>query len=154
MKPPTSIFQIDTPEDSPGFVLWQVSNLWQRRMNSALQAVDITHVQFVLLANIAWFTGNNETVTQIQLATQAKTDVMMTSKVLRTLEQKNLIIRETNPTDTRAKSLTLTSSGYQLLIKAVKIVEQVDNNFFASLQSHISQFNTLLLSLVDNNSES
>lgn len=47
-------FQFASPDDSPGFLLWQVSNLWQRKMKAELSDLGLTHVQFVLLAGIVW----------------------------------------------------------------------------------------------------
>lgn len=55
---------------------------------------------------------------------------MMTSKVLRVLEQKGSVKRETHATDTRAKSLTVTSEGHQLFKQAIAIVDRIDNEFF------------------------
>jgi hypothetical protein len=38
------------PDKSPGFLLWQVTLRWQRKVTIALAPLDLTHVQFVLLA--------------------------------------------------------------------------------------------------------
>src|SRR3546814_15453085 len=40
------------PENSPGFLLWQVTNQWQRRLRATLEPLGLTHVQFVLLAGL------------------------------------------------------------------------------------------------------
>ncbi len=40
------------PEESPGFLLWQVSNLWQKLQRKALSQLNLTHVQFALLSGI------------------------------------------------------------------------------------------------------
>ena len=42
------------PEDSPGFLLWHVTLRWQRDIAAALAPLDLTHVQFVLLATTWW----------------------------------------------------------------------------------------------------
>ena len=49
----SKISQFSEPEHSPGFLLWQVSSLWRRKIETALYPLGITHVQFVLLANEA-----------------------------------------------------------------------------------------------------
>ncbi len=55
---------------------------------------------------------------------------MMTSQVLRTLETKGLVKRHREPSDPRAFSLSLTEEGRIVTKKAVKIVENVDADFF------------------------
>ena len=144
------VFQFETPDDSPGFLLWQVSNLWQRKMNSGLSKLGLTHVQFVLLAGIIWLRESQESVTQARLAAHTKADIMMTSKVLRALEQRGLIKRETDSKDTRAKSLTITQEGYDLAVAAIEIVDKIDRDFFSPLGDNVKDFNSHLLSIVDN----
>lgn len=153
METKASFFEFESPNDSPGFLLWQVSNLWQRNLNAGLREVGLTHVQFVLLAGIEWLNYSQEHVTQVQLAAHAKADVMMTSNVLRSLEKKGFVTREVHPTDTRAKCLMLTEVGNEVLLKTIKIVHQIDGDFFSALNDNISNFNGLLLKLVDQNDE-
>jgi hypothetical protein len=78
--------RFERADDSPGFLLWQLTNLWQQRMRSALAPLGITHVQFVLLASVAWLENSDKLVSQASLSRHAHTDVMMTSQVVRTLE--------------------------------------------------------------------
>lgn len=119
--------------DSPGLLLWQVTNLWQRRQRAALKEVDLTHVQFVLLASLAWVSRNGKPVTQARVAEHAKTDAVMTSEVLRTLQRKGFVERRPHPGDTRAKSLNLTPRGTEIVRRALKLVEHTDQEFFAPL---------------------
>ena len=119
--------------ESPGFLLWQATNLWQRRQKAALKELDLTHVQFVLLASLAWLSRNGEPVTQVRIAEHAKTDAVMTSEVLRTLQRKRLVERGPHPDDTRAKSLKLTPEGAAVVRRAVALVERTDREFFAPL---------------------
>ncbi len=149
MKRQQVTFSKERPEQSLGFVFWQVSNLWQRKISEALKPLALTHVQFVLLAGIGWFNKMNASVTQVMLAQHAKTDIMMTSKVVRTLEAKKLIVREIHPHDPRAKSLVLTQAGSRLLMQALMVVEQVDEQFFSVLDNQIGSFLKGLNLLVD-----
>jgi MarR family transcriptional regulator, organic hydroperoxide resistance regulator len=87
-------FSVEKTEDSSGFLLWQVTNLWQREIKKALEKYDLTHSQFVLMASIHWLTLNKEDVTQILLSSHTKIDPMTTSTVLRTLQGKELIQRQ------------------------------------------------------------
>ena len=141
------LFEFESPDDSPGFLLWQVSNLWQRKIKAALDPMGLTHVQFVLLASVAWLGHDDDTLTQAKLAAHAKTDVMMTSKVLRTLESKGLIRRDAHPADTRAKSLVVTTEGHELLSRAIRVVNAVDQEFFGVLGVQKVEFNSSLLGL-------
>lgn len=148
------IFQVDNAEDSPGFSLWQVSSLWQRRINAGLKPFGLTHAQFVLLASLTWLVNDEKPLTQVDLASHAKMDVMMTSNVLRTLEDKGLIIRNPHPTDTRAKSLAVTGKGFELAGQAVKVVEDIDKSFFEQLGADTKIFNEQLLKLIEANNDS
>jgi len=121
---------IDFTEESPGFLLWQVAHQWQRRMTAALKPLDLNHVQFILLASLERLAEGTEFVAQVDLASHAKTDAMMTSKVARKLEQKGLLTRTTNPSDNRVKLLNLTPAGKRKLAKAKKHVLAVDHGFF------------------------
>ncbi|MBP0935939.1 MarR family transcriptional regulator [Streptomyces goshikiensis] len=119
------------PGESPGFLLWHVTLRWQRDIAAALTPLDLTHVQFVLLACTWWLNGQGERPNQLAVARQAGTDVKMTSQVLRTLEKKGLIEREVDPADTRAKRLRVTALGAELAPRAIAAVEEVDARFFA-----------------------
>ena len=143
--------QFDSPEDSPGFSLWQVSNLWQKRINAGLSPLGLTHVQFVLLTTLAWQAGAESLITQVELAALAKTDVMMTSKVLRTLEKKGFLLRRPHPTDTRANALAITAEGRSLVARAIRVVEAIDADFFSSLSGDVRSFNHFLLTVISAN---
>ncbi|MER8095833.1 MarR family winged helix-turn-helix transcriptional regulator [Streptomyces goshikiensis] len=119
------------PGESPGFLLWHVTLRWQRDIAAALTPLDLTHVQFVLLACTWWLNGQGERPNQLAVARQAGTDVKMTSQVLRTLEKKGLLEREVDPADTRAKRLRVTTLGAELAPRAIAAVEEVDARFFA-----------------------
>jgi DNA-binding MarR family transcriptional regulator len=121
------------PNDSPGFLLWHATLRWQRAIAQTLAPLDLTHVQFVLLACAWWLNAQGERPTQVALATQAGTDVKMTSQVVRSLERKGLIEREVDRADTRARRLSVTRRGATLAQGAITLVEQVDSEFFAAV---------------------
>ena len=134
-------------QDSPGLLLWQLSNKWQAQQRAALKPFDITHVQFVLLATLT-FAHGQRTFTQKQLASYAQIDVMMTSQVLRKLEQKALIIREPSATDKRAIVINPTPAGVELANRAVAEVEAVDQAFFGVLGASMPDFVSAMQKLV------
>jgi len=136
------------PEQSPGYQLWRVTNLWQQRMRAALAPHGLTHVQFVLLAVTSWLTRGDAVVTQIQVAEAAGTDEMMTSQVLRTLEKNGLIRREPHPTDARARRLVVTDAGRSTAAAAMVSVEEADVRFFEAV-ADVDGLTSTLRSLVE-----
>lgn len=142
------VFGFENADDSPGFLLWQVTNLWQREIKKALEAFGLTHSQHVLLASTYWLSLHKVDVTQIKLSEHTKIDPMSTSKVLRTLENKGYIKRQEHPTDTRAKTIALTETGKKVTKEAVIAVEKFDAIFFAPLGSKTNDFNKKLAALL------
>ncbi|MFI9509494.1 MarR family winged helix-turn-helix transcriptional regulator [Nocardia sp. NPDC052566] len=126
--------QFAEADESPGLLLWQVTNRWQAAQRAALAPFDLTHVQFVLLASLTYLAARrDDPVMQRDLADHAATDPMMTSQVLRTLEQKGLLERRDHPDDRRAKAIVPTESGAALANRAIVAVEACDHDFFAPL---------------------
>lgn len=147
-KHPDNTFSVSEASDSTGFLLWQVTNLWQREIKKALAPFGITHSQFVILASIHWMTLHKTEVTQIALSAHTKIDPMTTSTVLRTLQEKKLVQREEHATDTRAKVVVLTDAGKKLIKQAVVAVESFDETFFRVLGSKTAAFNQKLQQLL------
>lgn len=139
--------EFDGPLSSPGLMLWRVSNAWQSTQRRALKPFGLTHVQFVLLASLAWL-PEAAPVTQRRLADYAQTDLMMTSQVLRVLEAKGLIERRAHPTDARARWLVPTPNGLAVVNSAVKAIEAADRQFFGKLGPNVQSFSALLGNLV------
>lgn len=125
------------PEDSAGYLMWQVTHAWQRQVEAALAGLEITHMQFVLLAGIGWLTRSHKLLTQVQLAEFCKIDVMQISQVARKLEEKGLIQRSGHPTDTRAKVLLLTPNGEDILRQALPVIEDLDAQFFGATDPNV-----------------
>lgn len=122
-----------TPDTSPGFLLWRVTLRWQREVTAALKPLDLTHVQFVLLATCWWQNRQGERPSQAALAEFAGVDVKMASQVIRTLEAKRLLQREPDPADSRARRLRTTAAGSRLAPRAIRAVEAVDDRVFGVL---------------------
>lgn len=146
-------FIFESPEKSPGYLLAQVTLLWQRKLKKTLDPLDLTHTQFILLASIAWLTNKHESITQVEIAKHNNFDRMMVSKVLRILQQKKLITRQEHETDTRAKIVKLTTSGKKILQTALTKVEKTDVIFFSSIDKKLSDFNTNMTKLIKANKD-
>jgi DNA-binding MarR family transcriptional regulator len=147
------LFSFESPDDSPGFLLWQTTNLWQREIKKALDRFDLTHAQFVVLASAYWLGQQQAPVTQVALAEHARIDKMMTSKLLRTLEAKGLLVRAEHEHDTRAKVIELTQAGTKTLVQAVWAVEEFDTVFFGVLGTQQASLSQQLKTLLKAGSE-
>jgi DNA-binding MarR family transcriptional regulator len=139
----------DDAPASPGFVLWQVASLWQRSLRGALEEAGLTHAQFVLLASAGWLEAESNArsgapVTQADIAAHARTDAVMTSEVLRTLERKGFVRRLAHPSDARAKRIELSAAGRRVAQRAVALVEAADEAFFGARGPELQQLARVL----------
>lgn len=128
--------EFEQADDSPGFLLWQTTSVWQKGIRRALEPFGLTHPQFVLLFSCHYLNEQGEwagRLTQIQLAQNVRMDVNVTSQVLRKLEQQGYVRRGPHPTDTRAHAIVPTPEGSDLAIRAVQAVEAADRAFFSVL---------------------
>jgi DNA-binding MarR family transcriptional regulator len=117
--------------DRPGFLLWHATLRFQRAAAAALAPLNITQTQFRLLASVVWLEENSDgPPSQRILADHTGADAMMTSQVVRTLENAGLIAREQDPNDNRVKRLRSTPAGRKVAKKAIRAIEQVDVEFF------------------------
>lgn len=136
--------QFAGPEQSPGFMLWQISTKWRREVEAILKTLEITHPQFVLLASLGWLTRDNKDVSQAELGRYCHTDLNMTSQVLRSLEKKGFVDRIRRENDERSKYPRLTEAGTKLVKKALPLVEKVDRAFFGnSVETCLNLFHQL-----------
>ncbi|AUZ25322.1 MarR family transcriptional regulator [Bacillus subtilis] len=131
------------PSTSPGFLLWQATQSWQRKLGKALAEFDLTHVQFVLLTSCKYMIVHGETVTQKKLASFSQTNIMMVSEVVRTLEKKGFIQRSKNPQDKREVLLSITETGEEKVTAALPIVEEIDQAFFSAAMKEENFLNGL-----------
>jgi MarR family transcriptional regulator, organic hydroperoxide resistance regulator len=142
--------KFDAPSQSMGFLLWQTTNLWQRKIKASLAPFDLTHVQFVLLAGLSWLEQEDDdgAITQKRLAKFCGTDTMMTSQVLRTLERAKLIERLAHPNDARAVRLNISDYGAKKLADALVSVEDADASFFSKIGPQQLKFSGSLRQLL------
>ena len=126
-------FPASSAWDKPGFLLWHATLEWQRQVAASLRDLELTHVQFVLLAGTHWLEQRSGPPSQRELADHAGTDAMMTSQVVRALERAELLVRSADPDDARVKRLTTTPAGADLARRAVGLVEEVDRRVFGAV---------------------
>jgi len=136
------------PKQSPGFLLWHISTSWRSSIEAVLKTFGLTHPQFVVLATTGWLTRNRELTNQAAIGKMAGLDPNTNSQIIKGLEQKSLIKRDPS-SDGRAKNVSLTSKGSQILEGALPAVERMDGFFFNSLkENEISALVTLFQKLI------
>ncbi|MGN7763575.1 MarR family winged helix-turn-helix transcriptional regulator [Paenibacillus sp. 22594] len=133
---------MDIHNEELGYMMWRLTNNWQKLMKQKLQEVDLTHVQFALLRSCHSINerGGSAGATQVQIAHESYMDPMMASEVLRTLEKKGYVNRVPHPQDTRAKLIRLTEPGENVMERANQIVLEADKTFFSKLGPELEGF--------------
>lgn len=145
----SSPFKHETPNDSPGFLLWKITLLWQQKLAKVLEPFGITQTQFAILASLRWFEEQGKETTQIHIAEHAKIDRMTLSKAIRKLETAGLVIRRSSLSDSRAINVRFTDAGNSLIYQAVQAIEQADDDFFACLdEQQLAVYKTLTLLVI------
>ena len=119
--------------DYLGFTIWELSNEWQKQLLVKLEEINITHVQFLILKAVYELEVHHEEKTQIRVSDKAKTNIMMTSKVIRTLIKKGYLTRYEHAIDKRAFRVSITKEGKKILRKSINVVDSFEKEFFQSL---------------------
>ncbi|MXV17201.1 MarR family winged helix-turn-helix transcriptional regulator [Hufsiella ginkgonis] len=142
------VFPYGRIEESSGFLVWQIAMCWQRKVNQELAVHGLTYTQFVVLAVTEWLKQKNDNIYQHQVATHARIDRMMTSRVMTSLERKKLLQRVKQSGDARTNFVVITRKGEDLLAKALNVVTKMETDFFKTetgLAPDIVKFMQLLL---------
>jgi len=145
------VYKNDTPDSHTGYLIWQVSNIRQRIINNSLKELELTYPQFVILAGIQWLKRSNEIVNQVKVIRFTKMDKSVVSSVLKALEKRDIVIREVDESDTRAKKLKLSEIGSSKLEKALVLIKENDAVFFNQNKFDIKYFNNVLIQLINEN---
>ncbi|MWN90673.1 MULTISPECIES: MarR family winged helix-turn-helix transcriptional regulator [Gilliamella] len=145
--------QFQTDSESIGFVFMKTYSSWHTNIKNCLKKQSITHPQFIVLATLAYLSQQPDEITQVILSNKTNIDVMTISQILENLEKKDYIKRSCSIKDSRAKSIQLTQKGLNKANETVPLVEQIDKDFFSTLQGDKEQFMKMLLTLLKTNME-
>jgi MarR family transcriptional regulator for hemolysin len=121
-------------EAIPGFLLWQVSKLWQRRLALALEDLQLPPTQAVVLANVLRLSEEGLSVTQAALSKATKVDRMTASQTLTALERKRLITRRISEQDSRTNQIRLSDRGRKVAFETVARLAAAHEEFFRPLK--------------------
>jgi len=138
-------------EKIPGYLLWQVSKLWQRHLGAALNGLKLSSTQAVILINIPRLNQEQKTLTQMLLAEVTKIDRMTVSQSIRTLERKKLINRVAVPANKRAYHVELTQAGQGVAVRAMQAIAAAHQLFFRPLANDAEHYIELTQRLITAN---
>ena len=148
-----SPFRHARADDSPGFLLWKLTALWQQKLAQVLDGHGITQTQYAILASLRWFEEQGEPPTQAHLAGHTRIDKMTLSKALRRLEAQRLVKRTASKQDSRAVEVAFTARGRRLIPQAVVDIETADAEFFGRLGVRdLATYQALTAALITANS--
>ena len=141
------------PEVLLGYRLWQVHYQWHRHIERYFKTIDLTHMQYVLLAATYHLLSQGETPSQIRLSNFTNVEKMMVSKNVRVLERRGFLSRKPLPGDRRANQIQLTAAGRQMLQKAFAATIVAHAKFFDVLGDEWKQVDQMLRHLIHGQSD-
>lgn len=121
---------LGSPRNAIGFVMWRVMHRYERELERALTQLDLTHLQFTILALVAWTEKEGGAASQAELARFGDVHVMQLSNVLKALEHKGMIDRSQRPGSGRAKTVAITREGLETLGAAFPLAVAVQQRMF------------------------
>ena len=121
------------PSPTPGFLVYRLATKWQAAVDRAVAPFGITHAQYSVLASLRGMTRGGRRPSQREVADRLGLDPVFISKLVRTLEQNDLVERNDHPTDARAFALGLTEAGVRTIDPAIKVVIALQDELTAPL---------------------
>jgi DNA-binding MarR family transcriptional regulator len=118
------------PGQSVGFWLWKVCHEYQRLMEAALHKEGLTHLQFVLLAATDWLGKEHFEVTQRQVAEFTEIGVAQISHLVKAVKGKGWLRQMPALQDPRARALSLTPSGSEVLARVLPQMSALERQLF------------------------
>jgi DNA-binding MarR family transcriptional regulator len=119
------------PHTSPGYWLHHAALVWRQACEAGLG--ETTYPQFNVLSAVSILTNaEGRAPTQQQVADFARMDRMMTSKLVRTLEERALLTRAADPEDARRQRLALTQEGREVLRACIAAARRADDEIFGT----------------------
>ncbi len=136
-------------EKNTGYILWRVANCWNRKIEKGLSPLNISQVQFILMAGLDRFTQNKCYVRQQDLSKYCHTDINVTSQALRKLESKGMVERVYRKGNNKSRYPVLTDLGKATLVKAHEISKIAHTEFFKEDGNQLNQKLASILRPID-----
>ena len=116
-----------------GYLVWQLSTKFRAAADRALAPLGLTHAQYALLASLHGLSRDGTRPSQRELADFSGLEAMYVSKLARSLERDQLLVRAPNPADPRAVSLALTERGEDVVARAIDVVLALQDELTAPI---------------------
>lgn len=113
------------PSEVAGFAIWRLSLAYQRRVETALRDIGLTHTQFAILCLTAWLSHTQERVNHRDVALLSGVQVAQVSLMVKALRAKKLVTQHPGVEDTRVRFVTLTNAGIDLLARALPMMAEI-----------------------------
>jgi DNA-binding MarR family transcriptional regulator len=122
------------PDDvTTGYLLWRVTTKWRAAVDRAVSPLGLTHAQYSLLASLYGLSRTGAQPSQRELADFSGLEPIYVSKLARALEQAGLLVRTEHPADPRAVQLRLTQHGTETALRAVAVVQALQEELSAPI---------------------
>lgn len=118
------------PEDAIGFWMWRLTLVFQRRAESALKQMGLTHLQYVILTLTGWLSLQSSQVSQRDLARMSGVQEAQVSLMIKALKAKKLIKQTPGMEDTRVRWITITPAGVRLLSKSIPLMTALQDEMW------------------------
>jgi DNA-binding MarR family transcriptional regulator len=115
-----------TPVPSTGYLVWRLAVKWRAELDRALAPLGLTSAQYGLLASLHGLSRMGGQPSQRHLAEFSGLEPMFVSKLARALERGGLVERAVSASDPRARALTLTTRGAEVVAKGRTIVSRLE----------------------------
>jgi DNA-binding MarR family transcriptional regulator len=139
------------PQDPPstGYLVWHLSLRWRAALDQSLSPLGLTSSQYGVLASLYGLSSDGSRPSQRELAEFTGLRPMHVSKLIRALEQAGYVERDSNPSDTRAVQLKVTTRGAKVAAAArAKVLEMEDQRLAPLGGRHSTQSNELRKTLL------
>lgn len=137
------------PEDFAGFLIWQLSNKWEKYVNQQLKEFNTNQGECFHLISIMQLSARLSEVTQVDVARVTGGSIMNTSKILKSLEKKQWITRHV-ASDPRAKKVEITEAGIAIAQDTATVLGKANEVFFGV--NHTEKLISMLQGINRNNS--
>jgi len=132
-----------------GMLIGQVHRLSTKRFvqNSHNSGLDISMDQWIVLGPI-W---ENDGVSHKEISEYCLKDKTSVTKIIDTLEKKNLVVRVSDQLDHRVKRVVLSNKGKELFLQAIPIMELTRDQLREGItEQDIESFRSVLTKIYNN----
>tara|TARA_B100001146_G_C16168211_1_gene428814 strand:- start:845 stop:1294 length:450 start_codon:yes stop_codon:yes gene_type:complete len=134
---------------SLGMLISQVDRLCTKRFvqNSHKVGLDISQDQWMVLGPI-W---KNEGISQKDISEYCGKDKTSVTRIIDTLEKKNIVVRVPDQLDNRVKRVVLSNKGKELFLNVMPVIEQTRDELRSGISDkEIESLKTVLTKLYRN----